>query len=43
MVQPVLFDRCAADEMLLDDALKDLRRAGMIPDVVRVYHGDRTL
>lgn len=43
MVQPILFDGCSTDEVLLNDALQDLRRAGVIPDVIGMYHSDRTL
>ena len=33
----------AADEMVLDDAFEDFRAAGVIPDSLRIDHGDWTL
>ena len=41
--QDELRDRPAADQVLLNDALKHLGRAGVIPDALGIDHGNRTL
>ena len=41
--ESIFFDNPSLDQMLLDDPFKDRRRAGVIPDCLRVYDGNRTL
>ena len=41
--ESIFLDDSSLDQMLLDDPFEDSRRAGMIPDCLRVYHCDRAL